>query len=48
MTPATLADLPDDSGYFGEFGGRFAPEILMQTMLDLDRLYSGCKQNSAF
>ena len=48
MTPATHADLPDDSGYFGEFGGRFAPEILMQTMLDLDRLYSSCKQNTAF
>ena len=48
MTPATHAELPDDSGYFGEFGGRFAPEILMQTMLDLDRLYSSCKQNTAF
>ena len=48
MTPATHAELPDDSGYFGEFGGRFAPEILMQTMLDLDRLYSRCKQNTTF
>ena len=48
MTPVTPADLPDESGYFGEFGGRFAPEILMQTMLDLDELYSSCKQNTAF
>jgi tryptophan synthase beta chain len=42
------AELPDEKGYFGEFGGCFAPEILMQYMLDLDRAYASCKNDADF
>jgi tryptophan synthase beta chain len=43
-----FADLPDHNGYFGEFGGRFAPEILMQAMLDLDRAWSHYRDDPDF
>lgn len=48
MTPVMVTDLPDKAGYFGEFGGRFAPEILMQYLLDLEQHYFACRQNNAF
>jgi len=41
-------ELPDQSGYFGEYGGCFAPEILMQYMLELRHFYSSCRLDSAF
>ncbi|MFT5131940.1 MAG: tryptophan synthase beta chain [Gammaproteobacteria bacterium] len=41
-------EIPDRPGYFGEFGGCFAPEILMQYMLELERVYSSCRLDAAF
>lgn len=41
-------EAPDDRGYFGDFGGCFAPEILMQTLGELNRVYAGLKNDSAF
>jgi tryptophan synthase beta chain len=43
-----FADLPDERGYFGEFGGRFAPEVLMQYLIDLDVAYSRYKGHDGF
>ena len=31
-----------DNGYFGEFGGRFVPEILLPALTELEDLFSGC------
>ena len=32
-------DLPDERGYFGEFGGRFVPETLMPALDELEAAY---------
>ena len=31
--------LPDDRGYFGDFGGRFIPETLMPAVNELAKAY---------
>ena len=36
------------SGYFGEFGGRYAPEILMKALLELEETYNKLKKNKKF
>jgi tryptophan synthase beta chain len=36
---ARPAALPDASGHFGRFGGRFVPETLMQPLVDLEKAY---------
>ena len=41
-------EAPDNRGYFGDFGGCFAPEILMQILGELNRIYTGLKNDSAF
>jgi tryptophan synthase beta chain len=35
-----------DEGYFGEFGGRYAPEVLTVALEELDRVYSKVKRQS--
>lgn len=40
--------LPDESGYFGEFGGRFVPETLMEPLLELERAYKKIEENENF
>ncbi len=40
--------LPDDHGYFGQFGGRFVPETLMPGLLELTRSYDNAKNDPAF
>jgi tryptophan synthase beta chain len=39
---------PDASGHYGRFGGRFVPETLMQTLVDLEREYAAVAQDAAF
>ncbi|MFZ1978775.1 MAG: tryptophan synthase subunit beta [Bacteroidota bacterium] len=39
---------PDERGYFGEFGGRFVPETLMNALFDLEALYARSKRDSKF
>ena len=39
---------PDESGHFGEFGGRYVAETLMPLILDLDRAYRAAKADPAF
>jgi tryptophan synthase beta chain len=40
--------LPDERGYFGEYGGRFAPETLMPVLDELTKAYSLAKADPAF
>ncbi|HEX7788529.1 MAG TPA: tryptophan synthase subunit beta, partial [Methylomirabilota bacterium] len=42
------ASLPDASGHFGRFGGRFVPETLMQPLVDLEVAYRAAKADAAF
>ncbi len=40
--------LPDERGYFGEFGGRFVPETLMHALYELEQAYSSLKDDTQF
>jgi len=39
---------PDERGHFGEFGGRYVPETLMPSLLELETTYTGCRNDPAF
>jgi tryptophan synthase beta chain len=39
---------PDARGYFGEFGGRFVPETLVEPVEQLERAYFEAREDSAF
>jgi tryptophan synthase beta chain len=43
-----MTTLPDQKGWFGKFGGRFAPETLMTPLLELEAAYALAKKDSAF
>ena len=40
--------LPDANGRFGEFGGRYVPETLMQPLQELEDEYFRAQQDSQF
>jgi tryptophan synthase beta chain len=40
--------LPDKRGYFGNFGGRFAPETLMPALDELEKAYAASMKNREF
>jgi len=40
--------LPDSSGYFGRYGGRFVPETLMAPIAELARAYDKAKKDRRF
>jgi tryptophan synthase beta chain len=40
--------LPDDRGYFAEFGGRFVPETLMPALDELETAYEEAKHDTSF
>ena len=40
--------LPDASGHFGRFGGRFVPETLMQPLVDLEKAYRVARADRQF
>jgi tryptophan synthase beta chain len=40
--------LPDSKGYFGEFGGKFVPETLMNALKELEEAYSSAKKDKKF
>jgi tryptophan synthase beta chain len=42
------ASLPDASGHFGRFGGRFVPETLMQPLIELEAAYRVAKADAGF
>src|SRR6186997_1867725 len=39
---------PDSRGYFGEFGGRFVPETLVEPVEELERAYFAAREDPAF
>jgi tryptophan synthase beta chain len=39
---------PDARGYFGEFGGRFVPETLVEPVEELERAYFAARDNRTF
>ena len=51
MTPSpstvTRRD-PDERGYFGEFGGRFVPETLVEPIEELERAYLAARDDAQF
>ena len=40
--------LPDQRGYFGDFGGRFVPETLMHALCELEQAYSALEDDAEF
>ncbi|HET6466141.1 MAG TPA: tryptophan synthase subunit beta [Nitrospiria bacterium] len=43
-----MTTLPDQSGHFGIYGGRFAPETLMPALTELEKHYKFSKNNKRF
>lgn len=39
---------PDERGHFGKFGGRFVPETLMPTLIELDEVYASLRFDEDF
>ena len=48
MTPVTSRRDPDARGYFGEFGGRYVPETLVEPVEELERAYFAARDDPAF
>ena len=48
MTPVTIRRDPDARGYFGEFGGRYVPETLVEPVEELERAYFAARDDAAF
>ncbi len=48
MTPVTTRRDPDARGYFGEFGGRYVPETLVEPVEELERAYFAARDDTAF
>jgi tryptophan synthase beta chain len=48
MNPVTSRRDPDARGYFGEFGGRFVPETLVEPIEELERAYFKARDDAAF
>jgi tryptophan synthase beta chain len=43
-----LTAVPDAGGHFGSFGGRYAPEVLMSPLEELEQAYLAARQDTAF
>ena len=48
MTLVTSRRDPDARGYFGEFGGRYVPETLVEPIEELERAYFVARDDPAF
>ena len=48
MKKNTYKSLPDTSGYFGKYGGRFVAEKLVPLILDLEKEYKKIKKKKNF
>ena len=48
MTEGTRPALPDEWGYFGEFGGRFVPETIIPALDELQAAYEQAASDPAF
>src|SRR3974377_2104865 len=43
-----MSAVPDASGHFGPYGGRFVPEVLMAPIEELEKAYLGARRGPAF
>lgn len=48
MALPKFSKLPDKSGHFGRFGGRFVPETLIPALDELTRAYLSAKEDTGF
>jgi tryptophan synthase beta chain len=48
MAPVISRRDPDARGYFGEFGGRFVPETLVEPIEELERAYFAVRDDTTF
>ncbi|MEN3028558.1 MAG: tryptophan synthase subunit beta, partial [Aquificaceae bacterium] len=48
MVEHRIYSLPDERGYFGNFGGKFVPETLMYALEELEKMYSKLKEDPSF
>jgi len=48
MASVTLRRDPDSRGYFGEFGGRYVPETLVEPVEELERAYLAARDDPDF
>jgi len=48
MSIYSIHALPDERGYFGDYGGRFVPETLMPSLLELEAFYARLKSDESF
>ncbi|MBP3194254.1 MAG: tryptophan synthase subunit beta [Cardiobacteriaceae bacterium] len=48
IPPKDLYQLPDERGYFGQFGGQFIAETLMAAVLELQKAYEEAKNSADF
>ena len=44
----SIHTLPDDTGHFGPYGGRFVPETLMSALEELEAAYRAARSDEAF
>ena len=48
VTPELFSTVPDASGRFGRFGGKFVAETLMSALADLEKLYADLRDDQDF
>ena len=44
----SYSQLPDEKGYFGQFGGRYVAETLMPLIMEVEKEYNNIKNDSSF
>jgi tryptophan synthase beta chain len=44
----SLRNGPNDKGYYGDFGGRYAPEILMPNLIELEEAFETAINDKKF
>lgn len=48
MKKNSYKTVPDSSGHFGRYGGRFVAETLMPLILEVEKAYKNLKKNKKF
>lgn len=48
MISMAIYTMPDATGKYGEFGGKFVPELLMPALIELEKLYEEAIQDPEF
>ena len=48
MIKNSLKNGPNDKGYYGDFGSRYAPEILMPNLIELEKAFNDAIKDKKF